>query len=134
MSGHRVFVYGTLQPGFHNWQRLLAGRVPRPWPAQIPGQLYDLPAGHPAVGEGEGWIRGYLLVLPNDALLARVDALEGFDPSRPQRANRYQRREVPCRTPTGAPLGRAYAYFMTPQRLAEEGAIPLAEGYWPPSA
>lgn len=136
MSGHRVFVYGTLKPGFSNWRHLLADAVPRPVPARIAGRLYHLPAGHPAAGDGDGWVHGYLLSLPDDTLLARVDDLEGFHPDRPQHANRYQRRSVVCQTPQGAPLGRVYAYFMTPEQLQAEGAMPVPGGRWdgPPRA
>lgn len=128
----RVFVYGTLKPGQKNWDRLLNGRVHRFQTARIRGRLYALRLGFPAAVPANDWIQGYLLGLPDSELLHRIDALEGFRPDRPAHQNRYHRRVIPCFSPTGAPLGRVYAYFMDTNTAKTLGGEPLPEGIWRP--
>ncbi len=132
-AGIRVFVYGTLKPGQRNWNRLLSGRVHRFQTARIRGRLYTLRLGFPAAVPADDWIQGYLLGLPDSELLDRIDALEGFRPDRPARHNRYRRAVTPCFSPTGAPLGRAYAYFMDTDTAEALGGRPLLDGIWRPS-
>lgn len=129
---HRIFVYGTLKPGHRNWRRLLQGQVRRWQAATIAGHLFELPDGIPAAIPGDGTIHGYLLQLPGNAELAAVNALEGFDPQGPAKRNTYTRRSVSCRTPQGAPLGQALAYFMTVEQVQRRGGAEITEGIWRP--
>lgn len=129
-SGHRVFVYGTLKPGYGNWQRLLRGRVPQPQAAKVAGDLLHLPLGYPAAVAGDGWVHGYLVHLPGDQLLAAIDRLEGFDPRRPAAQQHYRRRRVTCYSRQGAPLGRVFAYFMERERALALGGQPVSAGVW----
>lgn len=132
-AGIRVFVYGTLKPGQRNWDRLLSGRVDRFQAARIRGRLFDLRPGFPAAVPANNWIHGYLLALPDSDLLGRIDALEGFRPDRPAHQNRYRRVLTPCFSPTGAPFGRVYAYFMDTETAQALGGELLPDGVWRPS-
>lgn len=126
----RVFVYGTLKPGFRNARRLLAGRIDSYRAAAIRGRLLDLPLGYPAAVPGEGWIHGYLLELLRPELLTEIDQLEGYRPHRPEAEQHYRRHRVPCFGPEGEPLGPAFAYFMDPGYAARLGGEPVAGGSW----
>jgi gamma-glutamylcyclotransferase (GGCT)/AIG2-like uncharacterized protein YtfP len=81
-----LFVYGTLLPPFVPAAlREVAARLRPAGPAWLPGRLYDLGAYPGAVAHDEGGrVRGEVFVLPDEtALLARLDAYEGFDPADP---------------------------------------------------
>ncbi|MCP4427555.1 MAG: gamma-glutamylcyclotransferase, partial [Chloroflexi bacterium] len=81
------FVYGTLLSGQPNavlWQRdgVSAGAALFP-----NGRLYDM-GGYPMLVEGEGGlVKGEIVAVPDGhytAVLARLDALEGYNPTQPQ--------------------------------------------------
>ena len=130
MSGCRVFVYGTLKPGYGNWERLLRGRVRPPAAAKVTGELFHLPVGYPAAVSGEGWVHGYLVQVPDGELLRAIDRLEGYDPSRPAGHQHYRRLSVPCFSRQGAPLGRVFAYVMDRERALALGGEPVPDGIW----
>lgn len=92
------FVYGTLlpgQPNAHLWaERVVAQEVG--WLAN--GRLYDLGSFPIMLEEGDEFVRGVVLyVAPAQyqAVLARLDELERYDPAQPEAAG-YRRvaREV----------------------------------------
>lgn len=101
-------------------------------PARIRGRLFDLPAGYPACGEGEGWVDGFLLYFDDPGALAAIDRFEGYDPEGPAGGNLYFRRRVAVFDPPGEPFDAAWAYFMSPERLGAEGARPWPGGLWSP--
>ncbi|ABB57951.1 gamma-glutamylcyclotransferase family protein [Synechococcus elongatus] len=126
-----VFVYGTLQPGQHYYQVLNL----EPWlvaavPAQVPGRVYALPAGYPALTEEEGWVRGVLLQLRSPDLLDRLDDLEGYAPNRDRSLNLYQRCWEPVYDLQQQPLGEAWLYRMAIAEVTRQGGIAVADGYW----
>ena len=75
-----LFVYGTLRSNQPNAPRL-GGSTPMGW-ATTPGRLLDL-GDYPGLTSGEGTVVGELFLIP-EAALARIDDLEGFDPSDPE--------------------------------------------------
>ncbi|MGI0490486.1 gamma-glutamylcyclotransferase family protein [Alkalinema pantanalense CENA528] len=48
-SAIHIFVYGTLKPGYAAYDRLCAGRTIAEVPTIVPGSLYHLPLGYPAI-------------------------------------------------------------------------------------
>jgi gamma-glutamylcyclotransferase (GGCT)/AIG2-like uncharacterized protein YtfP len=78
-----LFVYGTLLPERVAPQLapLVAG-LARIGPGSVPGRLYDLGPYPGAVPEpaAEERIRGHVLAIPDEAVLARLDAYEGDGP------------------------------------------------------
>jgi gamma-glutamylcyclotransferase (GGCT)/AIG2-like uncharacterized protein YtfP len=86
VSDH-LFVYGTLLPDLGPESvRELVGRLRSLGAASVPGRLYDLGDFPGAVLSDEaGRVQGQVFELPADpALLAALDAYEGFDPGRPE--------------------------------------------------
>ncbi|NJK99323.1 MAG: gamma-glutamylcyclotransferase [Spirulinaceae cyanobacterium SM2_1_0] len=124
-----VFVYGTLKPGECNYADC-APWVVAATPAWTRGELYALPLGYPALTEGDRRVEGVLLQLRAAAALEQLDALEDYDPARSPAENEYERRYTPIFAPTGAALGRAWAYWMTRARIEAAGGQWLPSGYW----
>ena len=76
------FVYGTLKRGQSN-HHLIAKVVREITSATVAGRLYDL-GPFPALGPGDGRVRGELLLIDPallDPTLRLLDELEGFVPS-----------------------------------------------------
>ncbi|MEV6670275.1 gamma-glutamylcyclotransferase family protein [Streptomyces sp. NPDC051162] len=111
-----VFVYGTLRPGRRNHTVFLLGRTVAEEPARLRGAVLFEGPGYPyAVADPEGEVVGEVLWLPadrHDALLASLDALEGYEPG--GSANHYVRVVRPVQL-LGGDTVRAWTY------LAEEG-------------
>ncbi|MGA1476228.1 MAG: gamma-glutamylcyclotransferase family protein, partial [Prochlorothrix sp.] len=99
MAHLTVFVYGTLKPGERNHVSHCQPGLLSDQAAQIPGQIYHLPQGYPALVDGPGWVRGVILRWQGprtsiDRRLALLDHLEDYDPRRardPQGPNLYDR-------------------------------------------
>ncbi|MBM3595606.1 MAG: gamma-glutamylcyclotransferase [Alphaproteobacteria bacterium] len=97
----RFFFYGTLLEGSGNAvARALQGRLRPVAPASVKGALFAIPDPHgwyPAlVPDGQGTVQGTVseaLASFTDADLARMDALEDYDPARPD-LSLYVRRAV----------------------------------------
>ena len=70
-----VFVYGTLLAGEERGHVLDACEQRQ---ATVTGQLVDLDRGYPGLVPGNATVHGELVRLPNDAMLARLDGIEGF--------------------------------------------------------
>lgn len=88
-----LFVYGTLLPGQPNAQ-LLAGAVVRSQPATFNGgRLFDMGAYPMLIEQDASPVVGRLLHLKRPLYhetVARLDALEGYDPTAPD-TSRYRR-------------------------------------------
>lgn len=128
----KVFAYGTLKPGGHYWPEFCEGKVVAQTPAKIRGELYDLHVGYPGLRlRGEDWVYGYVLVLKDEAALARLDDLEGYVPNRPEDQNEYNRLKVECFKMEDEPLGEAWAYEMTAATMARLRGTLIEGGDWP---
>jgi len=127
-----VFVYGTLKPGGYYWPRFCEGKVHSVAAAKIHGVLYDLHVGYPGMrSAGADWVQGYLLTFESAADFARIDALEGYDPCRPDSANEYRRIQVDCYSPAGQALGQVWAYEISDAVLKRCKGTRIADGNWP---
>ena len=70
-----VFVYGTLLAGEERGHVLEACERRQ---ATVTGRLVDLDRGYPGLLPGNATVHGELVRLPDDAMLARLDGIEGF--------------------------------------------------------
>jgi gamma-glutamylcyclotransferase (GGCT)/AIG2-like uncharacterized protein YtfP len=125
-----VFVYGTLKPGHINYQVYCQGHVEDALAAQVRGKLFHLPLGYPAMTCGAEWVKGFLLRLRHPSLLRQLDDLEGYSPQRSPEQNEYCRQWVEVFDQNAQPLGQAWAYLMTLQKVKQFGGQWLASGQW----
>ena len=138
----QVFVYGTLKPGERNFERYCAAAKPSSTLAVARGRLFALPMGYPAMTpaspaesaeSGERWVQGYVLTFDApvaQAMLATLDALEGYVPGRRHPENEYCRALVETYTPAGEPLGQAWVYLMEVNEAQRLGGVELLNGLW----
>ncbi|MCA9969125.1 MAG: gamma-glutamylcyclotransferase, partial [Anaerolineales bacterium] len=125
-----IFVYGTLlpgQPNAHLWQQ--PGATTQP--AALPNaRLYSM-GYYPMLVEtdDDALVHGALISLPraaHAATLARLDALEGYDPDAPD-APGYRRVERRVRLANGR-FTPAWLYAGQPDLVA--GQPPIPDGDW----
>ncbi|MGB8699665.1 MAG: gamma-glutamylcyclotransferase [Thermosynechococcaceae cyanobacterium] len=126
----QVFVYGTLKPGYANYDDYCGDRIRSAQKAQVRGKLFDLPLGYPALTVGEQWIAGYLLCFADDGCLMRLDKLEDYCPDRPVAENEYQRERIDVFDLQQRSLGVAWVYRMTPAKVQQLGGKWVASGEW----
>lgn len=126
----KVFVYGTLKPGYINYRRYCHGRVIKEEKAMARGCLYDLAAGYPAMTVGEGWVQGWVLWLQQHQVLAQLDWLEGYQPGRPRHENLYDRQLIEVFDPAQVSLGAAWAYLMESKTVQQLQGRQLLTGCW----
>ena len=111
-----LFVYGTLMRGQSNHALVAsAARIER---ATVRGLLFGLPAGYPALIEGEGIVYGELCFFDDlAAILPDIDEYEG---------SLYRR--IRCEATTeGGDRHSAWCYVTD---RAPEGAWPIPSGRW----
>ncbi len=126
----RVFVYGTLKPGYQYYPRYCAGRVIAEQPAQVQGQLFDLPLGYPGMTVGGQWVQGYVLSFKDDSVLTDLDALEDYHPHRSRAENLYNREWVEVFSPNGLALDPAWVYRMATETVIQLGGTWIPSGEW----
>ncbi len=126
----QVFVYGTLMPGQSGYQQFCAGRVIQARRAIAPGQLYDLPAGYPAMTSGQGWVQGFVLAFANPQILVHLDDYEDYDPGRAKAENLYYRQQLEVFSRDHESLGLAWVYLMRWQIVQSMGGKRLTHGSW----
>lgn len=101
-----LFVYGTLKKGFHNHGLLKsAGYITT---IRVPGYKMHSMGGFPGIIPGDGAIEAELYSVPDEAW-PRLDALEGYRPSRPE-TSMYLRKEQIVVTEVGTFTGYIYVW------------------------
>ena len=123
------FVYGTLLPGQPNaflWQ----SSVTRQQTAVLAnGRLYDMGSYPMLVEEGDGLVYGminYVIEAEYNAVMARLDHLEGYDPAQPNGFG-YRRVVREVQVANGRSL-RAWVYIGL--QTAVPGMNPIPGGDW----
>ncbi len=124
-----LFVYGTLKPGERAFAELCQPFAIATQPAQARGRLYHLPLGYPAMTLEPGWVQGVLLTFANLAPLDSLDAFEDYYPDRPLDSE-YQRQQQPIYDLRQQPLGIAWVYVMSTDRVIVLGGQWLPGGNW----
>jgi gamma-glutamylcyclotransferase (GGCT)/AIG2-like uncharacterized protein YtfP len=126
----KVFVYGTLKPGYANYQAYCRDCTVAEQPAMVRGTLFDLPVGYPALISGKDWVKGHLLSFADDAVLVGLDELEDYQGDRPIYENLYQREWVEVFNDDGRSQGWAWAYFMSLEKVEKYGGVKVSTGVW----
>lgn len=135
----KVFVYGTLKPRESNYQTYCSDQVISALPAWVPGQLFALPAGYPAlVWEATGnRVQGYLLTFSTLEVLPELDQLEEYQEHRFPEDNLYQRRLIEVfadvevsPSALATTLGMAWVYVMELAQVQQLGGTFLPQGNW----
>lgn len=101
-----LFVYGTLMSGMPAAE-MLTGAARLVGRGLVRGALYDL-GKYPALRPGDGDVWGEVYAVAGAATLRRIDAYEGYDPSRPR--SLFRRGRVDVRLEDGSVI-KAWAYF-----------------------
>ena len=130
----RLFVYGTLKPDESAYPHYCEPYVTTAQTACMRGELFHLPQGYPAMTSGDRWITGALLRFHQEDAIARIDEFEDYDPTRPAAANLYERVVQPVFSTTHQPLGAAWVYLMSAQRVQTLGGVRVASGEWSQAA
>jgi gamma-glutamylcyclotransferase (GGCT)/AIG2-like uncharacterized protein YtfP len=125
----RVFVYGTLKPGEENYERYCKSYC-KAQAAMVLGRLYDLPLGYPALTVGELPVYGFLLSFADSDILAILDELEDYSPTRPLDQNEYFRVKTEVFCLDRQPLGWAWTYCMEQTQVQQLGGVLLPDGKW----
>lgn len=127
-----VFVYGTLLPGFGNYQWNLAGNTLMEEKATMPGKMYDYMGSYPVVDINEpGTVKGAIIHIKPavfQEVLANLDSLEGYVPG--QKDNMYERVVVNA-TAVGGSVVECYTYTMGEMFRYDNRPMPIIEnGDW----
>jgi len=136
-----LFVYGTLREGGANHAWLLRTHPEGLTRAWVPGRLFHLPAGYPALvpgpapgvpPPGPGWVRGDFVGYEDGAdlegALADLDPLEGVE------EGLFTREILPV-VLEGGHRYHAWVYMFHVERLPrlEREAVEISDGDWTPS-
>ncbi|MGD1918809.1 MAG: gamma-glutamylcyclotransferase [Pleurocapsa sp.] len=80
--------------------------------------------------EGEKKIQGVLLTFKNPGVLNNLDRLEGYQPKQPESLNEYYRSLVLVNSLNNQPIDRAWAYFMTLEKVRQYQGILVESNCW----
>lgn len=140
MISDGLFVYGRLREGGSNHAWLQRTHPEGMTGAWVPGRLFHLPAGYPALvpqavpgslPPGLGWVRGVFVGYADDADLQ--SALDDLDPLEGVEEGLFTREVLPV-VLEGGPIYKAWAYVFHVERLPrlEQEAVELPDGDWGP--
>ncbi len=77
----KIFVYGSLREGFHNYEKYLTGQVVKNEVGTVRGELFELKGlGYPALLQGTNEVVGEIMTLKGDvkAIMQTLDELECY--------------------------------------------------------
>jgi gamma-glutamylcyclotransferase (GGCT)/AIG2-like uncharacterized protein YtfP len=126
----KVFVYGTLKPGGKYYKIYCEGKIVQEVKCWVKGRLFALPLGYPAMTKGDNQVFGYLLTFALVKDLANLDKLEGYSGIPNSPLNEYDREEIVVYDEANCPLGEAWTYFMTEEKVKTLNGVFLPSGWW----
>ena len=128
----RLFVYGSLMKGFHNYKKSLEGKVISYIPGKVQGILYHQDnKGYPAAIPGKGWVKGeYLELADFENIIMLCDEIEQYEgPGCPD--NEYERRTSVIELENGeSGLAQIYWYARKDLGREENPATLIPSGDW----
>lgn len=77
----KIFVYGSLRDGFHNYEKYLTGQVVKNEIGTVNGELFELKGlGYPALLQGTNEVIGEIITLKGDGkdIMLALDKLESY--------------------------------------------------------
>ena len=125
-----IFVYGTLKPGEANYPAYCEAKIVSQLAVYTRGELYTLPVGYPAITAGNHKVYGCCLSFRDSSILHDLDGLEDYDEHRSPDLNEYYRALTPIYSLGDRLLGRAWAYFMNPERVVRYRGEKVTSGWW----
>lgn len=123
----KIFVYGSLRQDFWNYDKVLKNRVRHIEKGKIKGELYHLPAGYPAVVEGNDDVYGEVITFTQDKLLKSLDFLEGYFGE--DKENLYIRRKCEISLEDGSKEW-CWVYIYVDEKEARKEGIYISHGDW----
>lgn len=127
-----IFVYGTLLEGFLNHQRYVKPYAHQAFPAEIKGEIYDLPTGYPGLLAGDDMVKGAVLVFSPEVYeeaLAGLDELETYyGPGDPR--NEYDRQQVAARISGKEKEEMVYVYRYVDEEYVRGAGTRVFGGDW----
>lgn len=126
----KIFVYGTLKPGFHNYDFYLKGRTLSEVPGFLSGyDMYSVRGSFPAIAENDNHhdlVHGVVVEIDDNDFdtLFLLDGLEGYRQYHPK-SSMYLR--VPVRVATDDGLVEAFTYVWNRET---KGLPRIPSGVW----
>lgn len=129
---NRLFVFGTLLPGLHNYNHFIKKCRPKTYKARARGIMYYLPEdGYPVVLEGDGEIKGVLFEADElRVIMPEIDEIQKFTGIESQSHLIREIRDVE-NLETGETV-KAHMYLWPPSRaewLEKNGEV-IYDGDW----
>lgn len=121
MTGHLLFVYGTLRISEHNHVYLQSAELLSPL-CSAEGFLFDTGHGYPVMASGCGGVVWGELYRVTGTQLAAIDQLEDY---RPEGGGEYERIRRPIHTEGGVVEAFVYVTASEP-----DGLMPIPGGDW----
>jgi len=118
---HLIAVYGSLRKGLGNHRLIANAKMIGRFDSEPIYNLWDLGA-FPGLKEGGSTSVVMEVYEVNDALLSRVDRLEGYDP--------YSEPHFYNRVTIDTPFGEAYTYLYVPEKQSNLGLGLVEGGDW----
>ncbi|MGL4345745.1 MAG: gamma-glutamylcyclotransferase family protein [Cellulosilyticaceae bacterium] len=123
----KIFVYGSLMSGFWNYDKVLKNRVRKVEKAFVKGELYQLPAGYPAIVDGKAHITGEVMTITQQKLMKSLDLLEGYMGEGED--NLYERHKKEVLLEDGR-VEECWVYVYVDQNEARRDGEPIRHGNW----
>ena len=125
-----IFVYGTLKPGEANYPLYCEAKIVSQLTVYTWGELYALPVGYPAMTPGNHQVYGFCLKFNDSSILQDLDRLEDYEERRSANLNEYYRALAPVYCLGDRLVGRAWAYYMNPERVVRYRGVKVTSGCW----
>lgn len=79
---------------------------------------------------GNSKVEGFLLTFADPVVLESLDELEGYHHQRSLHQNEYERQKIWVYDLSGKPLGQAWGYLMSFEKVKQLDGILVPSGWW----